>query len=112
MALSRSNATAKQSMRKKILTISLVLLIGCRLYDLTPNGAPCIAELREVMRADSAAAVADAAHTAACQLVAPASVELCTQLATWPGVSSALAQKSAADERFAACAVARLPRAP
>ena len=100
-------------MVKSIAALTLALTMpACRLYDLTPNGAPCIAELREVMRADSAAAVADAAHTVACRLVAPASVELCTQLATWSGVSAALVQKSAADERFAACAAARLPRAP
>lgn len=97
---------------KLFITISLVFLAECRLYDLTPNGAPCIAELRDVMRADSAAATADAAHADACRLVASASVELCTQLATWPGISAALAQKTAADEKFAACAVARLPRAP
>lgn len=100
---------AVRSIAALVLTLTMP---ACRLYDLTPNGAPCIAELREVIRADSSAAAADAAHTAACRLVAPASVELCTQLATWPSVSTALAQKSAADESFAACAVARLPKAP
>ena len=100
---------AVQSIAALVLTLTMP---ACRLYDLTPNGAPCITELREVIRADSSAAAADAAHTAACRLVAPASVELCTQLATWPSVSTALAQKSAADESFAACAVARLPKTP
>lgn len=63
-----------------------------------------------MMRADTAAA--DAMHSSACQQVAPAPVELCVQLATWRGVSEALSQKTSADERFAACAVARLPKAP